>query len=68
LNNANVDEFIRIHVTDSGTDSHNDKSGLIKEKKTAVFQEMHDKQTGGHLGMNRTYNRMKRFIKWPGMT
>jgi len=35
--------------------------------KTAVFQETHDKQTVGHLERNRTYDRMKRITKWPGM-
>lgn len=33
LKNTNADAFIRIHVTESGTDSRNDKSGLIKEEK-----------------------------------
>ena len=28
---------------------------------------MHDSPLGGHLGMNRTYNRMKLFTTWPGM-
>jgi len=38
-----------------------------KEEKQAIFQEMHDKPIGGHLGMNKTYDRMKLFITWPGM-
>jgi len=25
------------------------------------------KPAGGHLGMNKTYERMKLFITWPGM-
>jgi hypothetical protein len=28
---------------------------------------MHDKPIGGHLGMNRTYDRLKLFTTWPGM-
>ena len=28
---------------------------------------MHMKQAGGHLGMNKTYERMKLFTTWPGM-
>jgi hypothetical protein len=32
-----------------------------------MFQEMHEKPTGGHLGMNRTYDRIKLLITWPGM-
>jgi len=37
------------------------------EEKLALFREMHDNPLGGHLGMNRTYYRMKLFITWPGM-
>jgi hypothetical protein len=28
---------------------------------------MHEKPAGGHSGMNRTYDRIKLFITWPGM-
>jgi hypothetical protein len=28
---------------------------------------MHDKPTGGHVGMNKTNDRMKLFTTWPGM-
>ena len=28
---------------------------------------MHDNPIGGHLGMKRTYDRMKLFTTWPGM-
>jgi hypothetical protein len=28
-----------IHVTESGTDSHDDKSGLIKEEKQQYFRK-----------------------------
>jgi hypothetical protein len=28
---------------------------------------MHDNPLGGHLGMNRTYDRVKLFTTWPGM-
>lgn len=66
-NNTNADALSRIHVTEGSTDDHNDKSGFTKEEKQAIFQEMHDKPTGGHLGMNRTYDRIKIFTTWPGM-
>jgi hypothetical protein len=46
--------------------SQDDKSGLTREQKQAIFQEMHDKPIGGHMGMNRYY-RMKLFTTWPGM-
>jgi hypothetical protein len=55
----------RIHVTEEYTDGQ--ETRLTKEEKQAIFQEMHDKPVGGHLGMNRSYDRMKRFTTWPGM-
>jgi hypothetical protein len=39
LNNTNADEFSRIHVTESTTDTQNDKSGLIKEEKQQYFRK-----------------------------
>jgi len=66
-NNTNADALSRIHVTEGYTDSHDNKSGLTKEEKQKIFQEMHDKPIGGHLGMNRTYDRLKLFTTWPGM-
>ena len=66
-NNTNADALSRIHVTEGYTDSHDDKPGLTKEEKHKIFQEMHDKPIGGHLGMNRTYDRLKLFTTWPGM-
>jgi len=55
--NTNVDALSRIHVTEGCTDSLDDNSKLTEEEKQAVFREMHDKPIGGHLGMNRTYDR-----------
>jgi hypothetical protein len=66
-NNTNADALSRIHVAENCTDSHDDKPGLTKEEKLKIFQEMHDKPIGGHLGMNRTYDRLKLFTSWPGM-
>jgi len=65
-NNTNADALSRIHVTKGCTDSHG-KSALTKEEKQKIFQEIHDKPIGGHLGMNRTYDRLKLFTTWPGM-
>ena len=65
--NTNADALSRIYVTESCTDGHDVKSELTKEERLALFREMHDKPLGGHLGMNRTYDRMKLFTTWPGM-
>jgi hypothetical protein len=66
-NNTNADAVSRIHVTEGCTDSRNSDSKLTKEEKEAIFQEKHNKPIGGHLGMNRTYDRLKLFTTWPGM-
>jgi hypothetical protein len=58
-NNTNANALSRIHVTEGCIGSQDYKSGPTKEEKQAIFKEMHDKPIGGHLGMNRTYDRMK---------
>lgn len=45
----------------------NVKQEPTEGEKLAIFEEFHDKPMGGHLGMNRTYDRLKRFTSWPGM-
>jgi len=57
--NTNADALSRIHITENCTDGQDDKLELIIDEKLMIFQEMHDNPLGGHLGMNRTYNRMK---------
>ena len=66
-NNTNADALSRIHLTEGYTNNHEVKVGTTKEEKQAIFQEMHDKPVGGHLGMNRTYDRLKLFTSWLGM-
>jgi hypothetical protein len=63
--NTNANAFSRIHVTEEYTVGQ--ETRLTKEEKQAIFEEMHDKPVGGHLGMNRIYDRMKLFTTWPGM-
>jgi hypothetical protein len=65
--NTNADALSRIFMTEDRTDGLDAKVELTKEEKLALFREMHDTPLGGHLGMNRTYDRMKQFTTWPGM-
>ena len=65
--NTNSDALSRIHVEEGHADSLEHKPELTKAEKQAIFQEMHDKPVGGHLGTNRTYDRLKLFTSWPGM-
>ena len=65
--NTNADALSRIHVTEDFTDRQDVKTEPTEEEKLALFREMHDRPLGGHLGMNRTYDRMKLFTSWPGM-
>jgi transposase InsO family protein len=57
--NINADALSRIDVAEETTPT--------EKEKLKIFQEMHMKPTGGHLGMNKTYERMKLFTVWPGM-
>jgi len=51
--NTNVDALSRIHVAETMP---------TEQEKLYIFQDVHMKPVGGHLGMNKTYERMKLFI------
>ena len=38
-----------------------------KEKQQKILQEMHECPIGGHQGVQRTYDRLKLYVTWPGM-
>jgi hypothetical protein len=65
--NTNADALSRIHVAEIPLDNKEQKLEITQEEKLKIFQEMHEKPTGGHLGMNRTYDRIKLFTSWSGM-
>jgi hypothetical protein len=65
--NTNADALSRIHVAEGCSDNIDAKLEPSKEEKQAIFKEVHNQPVGGHLGMNRTYDRMKLFTSWPGM-
>jgi len=56
--NTNADVLSRIHVAETVP---------TEQEKLKIFQEMHMKPAGGHLGINKTYERMKLFTTLPGM-
>ena len=43
-----------------------DGSEISKEERNKILQEFHE-QPVGHLGMNRTYERIRLYTSWPGM-
>jgi hypothetical protein len=38
-----------------------------KEKQIKILNEMHECPIGGHQGVQRTYDRLKLYVTWPGM-
>jgi transposase InsO family protein len=40
---------------------------LTSKEKMEILREMHESPIGGHVGMNRTYKRLRHFINWDGM-
>ena len=38
-----------------------------KEKQQKILQEMDECPIGGHQGFQRTYDRLKLYVTWPGM-
>ena len=53
--NTNAVALSRINVTE------------VKPVTEKILQELHELPTGGHLGMNRTFDRIKLYTSWPGM-
>ena len=51
--NTNADALSRIHGAETIP---------TEQEKLKIFQEMHMKPARGHLGTNKTYERMKLFI------
>ena len=40
---------------------------ITKKEKRKILQEFHEQPTGGFLGMNMTFERIKLYTSWPGM-
>jgi len=38
-----------------------------KEEQMKILKEMHECPIGGHQGVQRTYDTLKRYVTWPGM-
>ena len=43
------------------------KEVIMLEDQPRVLKEYHDKPTAGHLGVFKTYNRLRQHYYWPGM-
>jgi hypothetical protein len=39
----------------------------LKEKQREILNEIHECPIGGHQGVQRTYERLKLYVTWPGM-
>jgi hypothetical protein len=38
-----------------------------KEKQKKILKEMHECPIGGHQGVQRTFQKLKLYVTWPGM-
>jgi hypothetical protein len=65
--NKNADALSRIHTAAPVFKNNLEQQEISQEDRLKILKEMHEKPTGGHLGMNRTYDRIKLFTSWPGM-
>ena len=64
--NTNTDALSRINVTEVKPVTEI-SSAFTEKEKEKILQEFHELPTGGHLGMNRTFDRIKLYTSWPGM-
>jgi len=65
VRNTKTDALSRITTTRISPVAEN-SSELTKEERK-ILQEFHEQPTGGHLGMKRTFERIKLYASWPGM-
>jgi len=63
---TNADALSRINMPEVNTVTEV-SSGPTEQEKVKILQEFHQLPTGGYLGMNRTFKRIKLFTSWPGM-
>jgi len=64
--NTNADALSRINTAEVRADEKTSSVPTEAEKRK-ILQEFHEQPIGGHLGMNRTFERLKQYISWPGM-
>ena len=64
VQNSNADALSRIGAL---AKESSDSDELDPDTKLKMLQENHDSILGGHRGMNKTYEAIKRHYKWPNM-
>ena len=64
--NTNADALSRINMIEVKPITEI-SSTLTEEERGKILQEFHQLPTGGRLGMNRTFERIKLYTSWPGM-
>ena len=64
VQNSNADALSRI-----GTPAKEggELDEIDPDMKVKILQENHDSILGGHRGMNKTYEAIKRYYQWPNM-
>ena len=62
--NSNADALSR---TGTLTQGEGELEEIDPGRKTKILQENHDMVLGGHRGMNKTYEAIKRYYQWPNM-
>ena len=64
VQNSNADALSRIGTLAKEEDEIDD---MYFDMKVKILKENHDSILGGHRGMNKTYEAIKRYYQWPNM-
>jgi len=64
--NTNADALSRINMTEVSPVTEISSVPTEKERRK-ILQEFHQQPTGGNLGINSTFKRIKLYTSWPGM-
>jgi len=62
--NTNADALSRINALQK---EDSEPGEVDADMKAKIFQESHDSILGGHRGMNKTYEAIRRHYQWPNM-
>jgi hypothetical protein len=64
--NGGPDALGRIQVLQQVGENAELSKKISQEQKAEILREAHFTPLGAHMGMNRTYQKLKLYIAWPG--
>jgi hypothetical protein len=58
---------VNAETNEKVVDGLEERTKLTDKEKLEILKELYETPIGGHIGMNKTYKRLKQYISWEGM-